>query len=102
MPTPRELPPSLNALCANDDSLLAEELGVVAAKHQIAIVRTLTDELERCLMRRGAVSAIRAQIVHELARLGCRSLEIAAAMTDEPLDVEEASGVHLVSARALT
>jgi hypothetical protein len=100
MPKPSDLLPSLND--ANDDSLLAQELGVVAAKHQIAIVRTLTDELERCLMRGSAMRAIRAQIVHELARLGCRSLEVAAAMTDEPHDAEEQSGVHLVSARAVT
>jgi hypothetical protein len=70
--------PSLRALRASDERLLAEELRVLATKQQIAVVRTPADELERCLVRGGAPLAVQGQLVEELARLGCRS-ETAAA-----------------------
>jgi hypothetical protein len=38
-------------------------------KQQIAIVRALAHELERCLARRGEVQTIREQLLHELMRL---------------------------------
>jgi hypothetical protein len=71
-----------------------EELRVLATKQQIAVVRTLADELERCLVPGGAALAVQGQLVEELARLGCRSLETAAAMAEKPVDVAEQSGTH--------
>jgi hypothetical protein len=76
--------PSLRALRAGDERLLAEPLCVVATRQQIAVVRTLADELERCLGRGGAALAVQGQLVEELARLGCRSIETAAAMAERP------------------
>jgi hypothetical protein len=83
--------PSLRALRSSDERLLAEELRVVATKRQIAVVRTLADELERCLVRAGAAPALQEQLVQELARLGCRSLEAAA---EKPVNVAEQSATH--------
>lgn len=90
--------PSLRALRAGDERLLAEKLRVVATKQQIAVVRTLADELERCLGRGGAALAVQGQLVEELARLGCRSIETAAAMAEGPVGVAEQSGTHCVPA----
>ena len=79
--------PSLRALRASDDRLLAEELRLVATKRQIAIVRTLADELERRLVHGGAAAALQGQLVQELARLGCHSIETAATMAERPADL---------------
>jgi hypothetical protein len=85
------------ALRASDDRLFAEELRLVVTNRQVAIVRTLADELERCLVRDGAaMPALQEQLVQELARLGCRSLETAAAMAEKPVNVAEQSGTHCV------
>ena len=85
---------SLWALRASDDRLFAEELRLVVTNRQVAIVRTLADELERCLVRDGAaMPALQEQLVQELARLGCRSLEAAA---EKPVNVAEQSGTHCV------
>lgn len=83
--------PSLRALRASDEGLLAEELRVLATKQQIAVVRTLADEVEPCLMRGGTAPAVQEQLVQELARLGCRSLETAAVMAEKPANAAEQS-----------
>ncbi len=87
--------PSMRAL-PSDERALAEEPRVLATKQQIAVVRTLADALERCLGRGDASVAIQGQLVEELARLGCRSLETAAAMAEKPVDLAEQSGTHRV------
>lgn len=90
--------PSLRALRASDERLLEDELRLVATKQQIAVVRTLADELERCLVHGGAAADLQEQLVQELARLGCRSVETAAAMAEKPVDLAERSGTHCVLA----
>jgi hypothetical protein len=57
----------------------AERATIVA---QIAVVRSLVDELERSLAWGGADDARREQLVAELARLGCRTLRVAAGMLE--------------------
>ena len=79
--------PSLRALRAGDERLLAEELRLVATRQQIAVVRTLADELERSLERGSPARALQEQLVQELARLGCRSLETAAAISEKPVEL---------------
>lgn len=96
MITPLEHLPSLRALCAGDEELLASELRLIADRQQIAIVRTLVDELERCLLRGEDPASAREQVVHELARLGCRSLETAAVMITQSAGDGEPSGIHRV------
>lgn len=57
---------------------------------QIAIVRALLDEMER-LERASNPQMIADQLVQELERLGCRTLEVAATLVPEP----RRSGVYL-------
>ena len=69
---------------------LTEDNRVSTLKQQVAVVRALADELERCLARDRA--AIGEQFVDELARLGCASLATALAMgrSTEPSASDEA------------
>jgi hypothetical protein len=65
-------------------------------RSQMAIVRSILDELERSTMSDG--SRIHGQLVEELARLGCRVIDAAATASrlvepDEGDDAE-GSGVH--------
>jgi hypothetical protein len=73
---------------------VTEELRLVATKRQVAIVRSLTDELERCLARGSLTRGLRQQLADELARLGRGSLEAAAAMARPPTPVDDPSGVR--------
>lgn len=82
--------PSLRALVADDD-LLREELRCLAVRQQAAVVRGLVDQVE-CLGPSRANCALRAQLVEELARLGCRILEAAAALS-ETTPPEPQSGI---------
>jgi hypothetical protein len=74
---------------SSDDRQLSEELSRVAARRQIALVRSLADALDDCLSASAGddrAPAMHAQLLEELARLGCRALEAAAAAvprTDE-------------------
>ncbi len=70
--------PSLRALTSSNDDLLSNELKLVSTRRQIAVVRTIADELERCLRDGRDVHTLREQFIEELAKLGCRSLEMAA------------------------
>jgi len=47
---------------------------------QLAIVRTLADEMDRCTASGLTAASLHEQLVQELARLGCGSLETAATM----------------------
>lgn len=77
--------PSIQALTSGDDRLLHEELGGLAVRRQTAVVRALLDQVE-CLSPWSAIEGLRAQLVEELARLGCMLLEAAASLssTTEP------------------
>jgi hypothetical protein len=83
--------PSIQALGAEDDRLLREELRCLAAREQAAAVRAIAERIE-CLAPWGADRSLRAQLVEELARLGCRALEAAASMS-ETVDPAPQSGV---------
>jgi len=72
--------PSLSALHADDGRLLDQELRLLATRRQIAVVRAIADELERCVRGSGVLETLREQFIEELSRLGCRSLEAAAAL----------------------
>lgn len=73
--------PSIQALGADDDRLLREELRCLAAREQASVVRALAERIE-CLAPWGAGGPLRALLVEELARLGCRALEAAASMSE--------------------
>ncbi len=90
MLTPTELVFSLHG--TGSDALTAEDFRVATVRRQMAVVRTLADEIERCLAPAEG-EAVREQLVQELTRLGCRSLEAAVAMTEQD-EFAETSGVY--------
>ena len=77
--------PSLRALDADDDRLLDEELRLLSTRRQIAVVRAIADELERRVQGGSLLETLREQFIDELSRLGCRSLEAAAALAKADL-----------------
>jgi hypothetical protein len=61
--------PSLAALESNDDDQLAVELQLARLRAQVAVVRTVVDEIDR-LARPSDVDGLGEQFVAEVARLG--------------------------------
>ena len=59
---------------------------VVAAKRQVAIVRTLADELERVLVHDSVARNLHGQLANELEQLVRHTLEAAAAMSENATD----------------
>jgi hypothetical protein len=92
-------PPSGTTPRGRDDRFEIGDLRLVAAKRQVAILRTLADELERCLARSHVAPSIYEHLVVELRRLGRKSLDAAAALSASAAGAkveaeEEKSGVH--------
>jgi hypothetical protein len=85
--------PSLYALESKDEGPLSAELLLVRLRSQVAVVRTLTDQVERLSRPRGTshTSGLGEQFVEEAVRLGYRLLEAAASIAAAPRS--EASGV---------
>jgi hypothetical protein len=54
---------------------------VVSARTQAAIVRALVDEFDHTTADGSAEPWMQAQLIEELARLGCRIMDLAAALT---------------------
>lgn len=83
MPTPiSRWMPDPSDRCADEPiSRRVEVDDVRRVREQMALVRSLIDELERTLPRSGMSVSPRAQLIEELARLGCRALETAARMS---------------------
>jgi urease accessory protein UreF len=75
--------PSLAALESNTDGRLAAELRLVDLRSQAAIVRALADDVER-FSREAEADGLARQLIEEMARLGARLLEAAAAFEDAP------------------
>jgi hypothetical protein len=71
--------PSIAALTSNNDGPLTAELRLAELRAQLAVVRTLADHIEH-LARPGDTEGLGEQLVEEMARLGCRVLEAAAAL----------------------
>jgi hypothetical protein len=72
--------PSLTALESGNDDWLAAELELARLREQVAVVRTIADHADY-LAQPGNVDGFSEQLIEEAARLGCRLLEAAAAMT---------------------
>lgn len=66
-------------------SIIADQLPSLATRRQIAVVRAIADEIERCVQGGSFLQTLRAQFREELSRLGCRSLEAAAALAEVDL-----------------
>jgi hypothetical protein len=72
---------SVAALESSQDGPLAAEARLVNLRSQVAIVRTLADQVE-LLSRAPDVDGLGTQMVEEMARLACRLLDAAAALAD--------------------
>lgn len=79
--------PSIEALTSSDDDLLFAELRLSDVREHLLLAREVLDEVERLLPVSGIgrVSEARrrdaARTAEELARLGCRFVELASALT---------------------
>jgi hypothetical protein len=63
----------------------------LAVKRQLATFRAIADELDHCIARHAEEHGARggvAQLCEEMARLGCRALEAAAALAPEHAGAE--------------
>src|ERR1700722_12557974 len=87
--------PSISTLRSNDDGQLDAEMRVVRLRTQIAVVRTLADQIERLGSPR-LVDGLHEQLVEEMARLGCRLFEEAAELTRSP-EPEDSGVFHRIS-----
>lgn len=63
--------------------VVAVQARLVRVRSQVAIIRTLADHIET-LSRVADADAVAEQVIEELARLGCRLLETAAALAGPP------------------
>ncbi len=75
--------PSLDTLESNDDDRLRAELQLDRLRSQVAVVRTIADEVEHLARPRDA-DGLKAQLVEEMARLGRHLLEALASLTEPP------------------
>jgi hypothetical protein len=88
--------PSLAALESDDGGALVAELRLARLRSQVAIVRALADHVEY-LARPQDTKELGDQVIEEMARLGSRLLEAAAALAASP--PPEDSGAFAVSRR---
>jgi hypothetical protein len=74
--------PFVQSPISSNPRLVAQDLDLARVRGQVAVVRSLLDEIERRAPFPGAESAITGQIVDELARLGYQAFETAVAMAE--------------------
>lgn len=73
--------PSIEALTANDDDeLLMSELRLSQVRDHVEVARVLLDEVER-LVPRSTNASPSEHVAEELARLGCKIVELATALS---------------------
>jgi hypothetical protein len=82
--------PGVKALESNDDHQHSAEVRLARLRTEVAVVRTLADQIE-LLVRPRHAEGVRDQLVEELARLGCLLFETAAELTNPP--TAEDSGI---------
>jgi len=73
--------PALAALESDDKGRLVAEFRLARLRSQVAVIRALADAVE-ALARSGDAGGLSNQVTEEMARLGCRLLEAAGAMTE--------------------
>jgi len=76
-----------------DDREASSQLRVV--RSQTGVVRALLDEIERLQPGSVAGQVVAEQLIDELTRLGCRTLEVAASLAKcEVVPIPPSSGTH--------
>ncbi len=83
----------------SDDCELTAERRLARLRGQVAVLRTLMDNVDHFACAEDA-DGLSEQLVEEMARLGCRLLEAAASMTRPPPSAQ--SGVFLRPAPDVT
>jgi hypothetical protein len=82
--------PAVTTLESSDDAQLVAELRLARLRTEVAVVRTLADQIELLVSPRRA-DGLSEQLIEEMARLGCLLFEAAAELTRSP--APEDSGV---------
>lgn len=75
--------PSIEALVSDDDDLVRAELRLLEAREQVAHATELLDHVERLVpaLPAGDGRSAAAHVAEELARLGCKMVEVASALS---------------------
>ena len=84
--------PSLAALESDDHGRLVAEFRLARLRSQVAVVRAVADQIEY-MSRRAEADGLGEQLIEEMARLGCRLLEVAGRLAGTP--PTEESGVFV-------
>lgn len=73
--------PSIEALTSNDDDLLISELRLSQVRDHVEVARILLDEVERLVPRATSAAKPSEHVAEELARLGCKIVELATVLS---------------------
>jgi hypothetical protein len=81
--------PSVEALSSNDDERWIAELRLEQVREHVVLVRTLLEHVDRLLPlsedeQPSTSGQVRTKIAEELARLGCKIVEVASVLSDAP------------------
>lgn len=89
--------PSIEALTDNDDERLITELKVNELREQVALARSLLDAVDELSADEQASSDLSDGAAEELARLGCKIVEVAGAISRSRAPVSAVSPVQRAS-----
>ncbi len=90
--------PAVTTLESNDDDQLTAELRLARLRTEVAVVRTLADQIELLVSPRHA-DGLSGQLIEEMARLACLLFEAASELTRSP--APEDTGVFKRRAAAI-
>ena len=89
--------PSVEALTDDDDDRLITELKVHEVREHVAVARSLLDAVEEMSASGQASSPVQDEAAEELARLGCKIVELAGAISRSRGPVSAVSPVQRAS-----
>ena len=89
--------PSIEALTDNDDERLITELKVSEVREHVALARSLLDAVDELSASEQASPSVQDDAAEELARLGCKIVELASAISRSRGPVSAVSPVQRAS-----
>ena len=89
--------PSIEALTDNDDERLITELKVREVREQVALARSLLDAVDELSANEQTSPSVQDDAAEELARLGCKIVELAGAISRSRGPVSAVSPVQRAS-----